>query len=217
MPHKFSGKEAEKRGGGGLRVDGSGGGPLEGDAFGAVFDADDAATAEAVFGEEVEQHGVVPVGVGTEVGPAVHAPAEAVVGDAPGAAVGGHAVEGDVGEVVEPRAVLDDAVVGLLALGGNEGGCGVSRVVHDDVGLTGGDVLKGSLAGRVAVDPLGGVAGGAHEGPCAVEYVHHCVDVRYCRFPDFHGIRMITLQTYIKNGNFSVCLWGRKSSVYGKG
>ena len=28
---------------------------MEGDAFGAVFDSDDAATAEAVFGEEVEQ------------------------------------------------------------------------------------------------------------------------------------------------------------------
>lgn len=174
---------------------------MEGDAFAAVFDADDAATAETVFGEEVEQHGVVPVGVGTEVGPAVHAPAEAVVGDAPGAAVGGHAVEGDVREVVGPRALLDDAVVGLFALGGNEGGREASRVVRDDVGLAGGDVLEGALTGGVTIDPLGVVARTSHEGPCPVEYGHHGVDVRHCRFPDFHGMFVFDVQMYIKNRN----------------
>lgn len=91
---------------------------LEGDAVGAVGEADYAALGESVVHKTFFHHPVVGMGVDPYVAAAAEAPVKTGGQYTPLAAVGGDAVNGAIGGVIQP-CTLDFTISGLLA--GNEG------------------------------------------------------------------------------------------------
>ena len=75
---------------------------------------------------------------------------------------GGNAVDGVVGEIRMPGAVLDDIVGGIRAIRKVEDTFDPA-VDHTDDALLPQDVIPDILLGRMGIAPLGGVAGFLHK------------------------------------------------------
>lgn len=133
----------------------------------AVYDA---AISEAFFQHGVLHHGVVAVGVDAQALVSAEGEGDDAVHDAPHLAAAGNAVDGGVGAVGKPCAVVYLGVGGVVAAAEEEGGDD-SALVKAYIAVAAGDVVAQELIGGVAAGPLARVAGGCHETAGMGEYL----------------------------------------------
>ena len=135
---------------------------LEGHSRGAIGEVNHPAAGEAAA-EQGRLHGLI-VGVGVDADVGADAAAEATGGfdHARGGAVGGDAVDGAVGRVVEPVAAFYMIICGIFAEDEGEDEADAAVGVDAHVGVACGDVAGDVGATGVLARPLVEVAAAAH-------------------------------------------------------
>lgn len=130
----------------------------------AVADVDDAAGTETVTGDGAEHGAIVGVGIDAEIVRLGGAIVERGAGNAVRVAVGGYAMDGAVGAIGVPVALLDEAIRGFLTEDEDERADDRSAVCRRaDVAVAVGDVCPYNIRVGVAFDSLRRVAVGGHE------------------------------------------------------
>ena len=146
---------------------------VESDARGAVVHMDDATLPETVTRDGVQHGVVVSVRIDAHIVSVRRAEVEAGAGDAVRVAIGGEAMDGAVGPIGMPLALLDGAVGRFLAE--DEGECpnDLPPVVGwgADVAVATHDVPSHDVRMRVLIVPLRGVAVGGHEAACCLKEI----------------------------------------------
>ena len=149
---------------------------LEGDAVGAVGEADYAALGESVIHKTVFHHPVVGMSVDPYVAAAGEAPVETPIQHSSRAAVGGDAMNGAIGIVIQPCA-LDFTISGLLA--GNEGeSCNqqplavLHHIAHPAL-----HIGKHRIPVRICAAPLKQIARSPHKSLCSSKYFINAVKI----------------------------------------
>ena len=131
-------------------------GIVVGDAGRAVVDVDDAAASEAVAFHQCLHDLIILVGVDAQVFRSFEAVIGGMAEDSAFFSVAADAVDGTVGTVVEPGAVFDHGVGGVLSQ--NKGENAVDALFLADEASAFGNILLNQFPLGVAADPLAVVA-----------------------------------------------------------
>ena len=150
---------------------------LVGDPGAAIGHVDDPAADEAVLLQNMLHGLVVGVGVGPQALAPLLTPGNHRVRRVGVQPCRGQPVNGAVGAIGQPGAVLDHRVGGVLAQNKGEHRLHlpIDGIDKQPVGL---DVLFDHLPGGVVVAPLAGVAGLGHQGPGPVVNLHNPINLK---------------------------------------
>ena len=143
-----------------------------GEAGGAVVAVDGAAVVEAEAGGGVLHREIVGVGVEADVGDEGLAEVDASAQHAGVSAGGGKAVDCAIGVGVEPLAAMNGGVGWVGTDEECKGHRNFTVGVDSEIADSCVDVGADELARGIAVDPLAGVAGGAHKLPGSFVELH---------------------------------------------